>query len=64
VFTDSSKVFLVVADFNPEAKRLYERMGYRQVGAIPGLYRDGVTEYLMMKTNVSSGVIHGPEDGS
>jgi len=42
-------VFLVVADFNPEAKRLYEHLGYRQVGEIPGLYKAGVTEYLMMK---------------
>ena len=49
VFPGSSKVFLVVADFNPEAKRLYERLGYRQVGEIPGLYKEGVTEYLMMK---------------
>lgn len=49
VFTTSSKVFLVVADFNPDAKRLYERLGYRQVGEIPGLYKAGVTEYLMMK---------------
>ena len=49
VFTDSSKVFLVVADFNPEAKRLYEHLGYQQVGEIPGLYKAGVTEYLMMK---------------
>lgn len=47
--TDSSKVFLVVADFNPDAKRLYERLGYQQVGEIPGLYKEGVTEYLMMK---------------
>jgi ribosomal protein S18 acetylase RimI-like enzyme len=49
VFPDSSKVFLVVADFNPDAKRLYECLGYRQVGSIPGLYKEGVTEYLMMK---------------
>lgn len=49
VFVRYSKVFLVVADFNPEARRLYERLGYRQVGAIPGLYKAGVTEYLMMK---------------
>ena len=55
VFTDYSKVFLVVADFNPEAKRLYERVGYRQVGAIPGLYKAGVTEYLMMKEGESVG---------
>jgi ribosomal protein S18 acetylase RimI-like enzyme len=40
VFTDSSKAFLVVADFNPEAKRLYKRLGYRQVGVIPGLYKE------------------------
>ena len=49
VFADSARAFLVVADFNPDARRLYERLGWRQVGAIPGLYREGVTEYLMMK---------------
>ena len=38
-----------VADFNPEAKRFYEKNGYRQVGEIPGLYREGITEYIMMK---------------
>jgi ribosomal protein S18 acetylase RimI-like enzyme len=49
VFAGAAKAFLVVADFNPDARRLYESLGYRQVGAIPGLYREGVTEYLMMK---------------
>jgi ribosomal protein S18 acetylase RimI-like enzyme len=49
VFPDHTKVFLVVADFNPDAKRLYERLGYQQVGVLPGLYKDGITEYLMMK---------------
>lgn len=49
VFPHSSKVFLVVADFNPEAKKLYESLGYQQVGELPGLYKEGVTEYLMMK---------------
>ena len=44
-----NKFFLVVADFNPDAKRFYENNGYCQVGEIPGLYRDGITEYLMMK---------------
>jgi len=44
-----NKFFLVVADFNPDAKRFYENNGYCQVGKIPGLYRDGITEYLMMK---------------
>lgn len=45
----SSKVFLVVADFNPKAKRLYEKRGYIEVGVIPNLYKKEVTEYLMMK---------------
>lgn len=43
------KLFLVVADFNPEGKRFYEKLGYQEVAAIPNLYKAGVTEYLMMK---------------
>lgn len=49
VFINSSKIFFVVADFNPDAKRFYEKNGYLQVGEIPNLYRKGITEYLMMK---------------
>lgn len=51
ICVDANKIFLVVADFNPEAKRFYEKVGYRQVGEMPGLYREGITEYLMMKEN-------------
>jgi ribosomal protein S18 acetylase RimI-like enzyme len=46
---DGSKAFLVVADFNPKAKTLYESLGYKEVGVIPGLYKEGVAESLMMK---------------
>ena len=49
-FKDYSKLFLVVADFNPDAKILYEKIGYIQVGTIPSLYRKGITEQLMMKS--------------
>ena len=45
----SSKAFLVVADFNSKAKRLYESIGYREVGCVPDLYRKGVAESIMMK---------------
>lgn len=48
-FGKSDKIFLVVADFNLKSKGLYEKIGYRQVGELPGLYRRGITEYLMMK---------------
>lgn len=47
--SNRDKFFLAVADFNPNAKRFYESIGYRQVGEIPGLYREGITEYIMMK---------------
>ena len=45
----ADRLFLVVADCNPNAKRFYERNGYQQVGEIPNLYRPGITEYLMTK---------------
>lgn len=48
-FENANKIFLVVADFNPDAKHFYEKLGYRQVGEIPNLYRKGINEYLMMK---------------
>jgi ribosomal protein S18 acetylase RimI-like enzyme len=51
-FEEVSKVFLVVADFNPDAKRLYESIGYTEIGPIPDLYRPGITEHLMMKTRI------------
>ncbi len=47
----SSKLFLVVADFNPRAKKLYESMGYIEIGVIPNLYKEGVNECFMMKVN-------------
>ncbi|AJA46969.1 hypothetical protein CPAST_c08690 [Clostridium pasteurianum DSM 525 = ATCC 6013] len=49
-FKDYAKLFLVIADFNPESKMLYERIGYVEVGCIPNLYKLGVTECLMMKS--------------
>lgn len=44
-----SRLFLLVADFNADAKRLYVRLGYEEIGKLPDLYRNGVTEQLMMK---------------
>lgn len=43
------KAFLVVADFNPKAKQLYENIGYKEVGTIPSLYKNSISEHLMMK---------------
>ncbi len=49
-YKNYTKLFLVVADFNTDAKRLYERIGYSVIGNIPNLYRNGITECLMMKS--------------
>ena len=46
---NSSKAFLVVGSFNTDAKKLYERLGYVQVGEVPDLYVNGLTEFIMMK---------------
>jgi ribosomal protein S18 acetylase RimI-like enzyme len=48
-FKDDDMIFLMTADFNSEARRLYERLGYTEVGVIPGFYKKGVNEHLMMK---------------
>jgi ribosomal protein S18 acetylase RimI-like enzyme len=44
-----SKLFLVVADFNPDAKRFYINNGFTEIGCIPNLYKNDITECLMMK---------------
>lgn len=37
-----------------KAKRLYDKMGYIEVGRIPDLYKKGVAEIIMMKILKSS----------
>lgn len=49
-FRDDNMIFLMTADFNVKARKLYESIGYRQVGVIPGFYNKEVEEYLLMKT--------------
>ena len=45
----TEKFFLTVDDFNPGAKRLYEKLGYQCVGELPDFYKKGINCYLMMK---------------
>lgn len=45
----SSDLILLVSDFNEGAQRFYQRMGYRQIGAIPGYVLPDVTELIFRK---------------
>ena len=42
-------LFLLVSDFNRAAQRFYERAGYTQGGALPGLVLAGVDELIYWK---------------
>ena len=49
-FERSPKLLLLVSNFNLQAKRLYHEMGYKEIGVINGLFREGISEYIMMKS--------------
>ena len=49
MFTHSADVFLLVSDFNTTAQAFYRRLGYEQVGAIPGYVVPGITELIFRK---------------
>jgi ribosomal protein S18 acetylase RimI-like enzyme len=50
IFRESPNVFLCVSSFNHEARKLYERMGYRMVGALLDYIVKGHSEFLLRKT--------------
>ena len=50
---ESPNVFLCVSSFNPEARRLYERLGYRFVGTLSDYLVAGFAEDLFRKTTGS-----------
>jgi ribosomal protein S18 acetylase RimI-like enzyme len=52
LFADAHDVFLLVSDFNHAAQAFYRRLGYQQVGAIPGYVAAGVTELVFRKLRI------------
>ena len=50
IFREWPNVFLCVSSFNPDARRLYERLGYRTVGTLENYIVAGHDEVLMRKT--------------
>jgi [ribosomal protein S18]-alanine N-acetyltransferase len=49
IFRDHPNVFLCVSSFNPAARRLYERLGYRLVGELADFLMPGHSELLFRK---------------
>jgi ribosomal protein S18 acetylase RimI-like enzyme len=50
IFERFPNVFLCVSSFNMEARRLYERLGYDEVGELKDFIVPGHSEILMRKT--------------
>lgn len=50
ILRDSPNVFLCVSSFNPDAKRFYERLGFKEIGALKDFVVAGHSEILMRKT--------------
>jgi ribosomal protein S18 acetylase RimI-like enzyme len=50
ILAESPNVFMCVSSFNHDARRLYERLGYRVVGELPDYIVEGYSEILLRKT--------------
>jgi ribosomal-protein-alanine N-acetyltransferase len=50
IFAESPNVFMCVSSFNHDARRLYERLGYRVVGELTDYLVQGHSEILLRKT--------------
>lgn len=50
IFRESPNVFLCVSTFNPDARRLYGRLGYREVGELTDYLVRGHGEVLLRKS--------------
>jgi ribosomal protein S18 acetylase RimI-like enzyme len=57
IFREHRNVFICVSDFNPGARRLYERLGFRLVGELTDYLVAGRSELLLRKTR---GPLLGP----
>jgi ribosomal protein S18 acetylase RimI-like enzyme len=48
-FENKDTIFLLVSDFNKTAKSLYKKMGYDEAGSLPDLFKEGITESILVK---------------
>jgi [ribosomal protein S18]-alanine N-acetyltransferase len=50
IFSESPNAFIMVSSFNPDAKRLYKRLGYETIGELKGYIIPGHSEFLLRKS--------------
>lgn len=50
IFSEASNAFIMVSSFNPDAKRLYQRLGFETIGELKDYIIAGHSEYLLRKT--------------
>jgi ribosomal protein S18 acetylase RimI-like enzyme len=51
-FKKADKVFLLVSDSNKKAQLFYRKLGYKNVGSIPDLFKYGVSENILIKYRI------------
>lgn len=50
IFTESPNAFIMVSSFNPDAKRLYNRLGFETIGELKDYIIPGHSEFLLRKS--------------
>ncbi len=48
-FEAGRRVFILVSEFNGSAQRFYARLGYQKLCLMPSLFKNGISEWLLMK---------------
>jgi ribosomal protein S18 acetylase RimI-like enzyme len=61
LFPDSDNLYLFVSDINPAAARLYVRLGYLPIGALPNFNLESQTEFLHRKSRRPRQLVHKTE---
>ena len=50
IFKEAPNAFVMVSSFNPDARRLYQRLGFEPIGELKDYIIPGHSEYLLRKS--------------